>query len=462
MVNLPAVGGKDSLIGVDIQEGQGKYHMSKVITIGPRFFLRNNFSQDISYAQAGVLQPKLLKPGQVVPLMKLKTDPEHDDYHLCVRFSTMLGAWSNPFSLTQVGNIFLKLGRIGSLTEDLIRVDITIEKATIFASFSQAEERWPFKIENQTDVVVNYFQEGSSKQYSIVPGEEQFYAWDFPSFENKFFIIDVHGRQRKIEFSELGSLVPFKYPISGARGVMALELTAQGPTIILKMTPYDSSKSVYQDTRASDEFLMKTETTQILSNWKIRIEGIGISVISRDMNEIFFASAKGLMLGITETESETITNFQIKWLQVDNQIGGALNPIFIYPTILKHSDKDKDIDNPVFFATYSLSKDKSLGVEYYKWLTVLLQELSIDLDEEFLRALIDFTTFSSTAKKEITDPCDLTRKISFPALTDASDRLYFEKFLLQPIQINMSFSRSERKEEKKSDDDRFDYQYIYY
>lgn len=452
MVNLPSVGGKDALVGIDIQEGQGKYHMSKVITIGPRFFLRNKFSQDLSFAQSGVLQPKVLKPGQVVPLMKLHTNPEHDDYHLCVRFSNMLGAWSSPFSLTQVGNIFLKLGRVGSLTEDLIRVDITIEKATIFVTFSQAEERWPFKIENGTDVDVNYYQEGSSKQYTIVPLEEQFYAWDYPSFESKVFVIEVNGRARHIEFSELGSLVPFKYPISGSRGVMALELVAEGPTIILKMTPYDPSKSVYQDTRTSDEFLVKDEVTQILSNFKIRIEGIGISFISKNMSEVMYASAKGLMLGITETANETITNFQIKWLQVDNQIGGAFNPIFIYPSILKQNEKEKEIENPVFFATYSLSKDKSLGVEYYQWLTILLQELSVDLDEEFLRALIDFTSFNSGPASEVTVPCDLARQISFPDLADGTDRLYFEKFLLQPVQINMSFSRSERKEEKKNND----------
>ena len=116
------------------------------------------------------------------------------------------------------------------------------------------------------------------------------------------------------------------------------------------------------------------------------------------------------------------------------------------------NDKEKEIENPVFFATYSLSKDKSLGVEYYQWLTILLQELSVDLDEEFLRALIDFTSFNSGPASEITDPCDLARQISFPDLADGTDRLYFEKFLLQPVQINMSFSRSERKEEKKNTD----------
>ena len=254
MLNLAAVGGRDILLGIDVKEGMGKYHLSKIVTVSPRFILRNNLDLDISYSQAGVLTPYILKAGQVLPVMKLLTSPDHDDYHMCVRFTNTLSAWSNPFSLTQIGNIFLKIGRIGSLTEDLVRVDVTLEKATIYISFSREEGKWPFKIENHTNVDVTYYQQGSSKTYSIVPGEEQFYAWDYPSFADKKFTIDVNGRARLLEFTELGDLVPFKYPISNGRAVMALELVARGPTIILKLKNYDARQSSFIDDRTSDAF----------------------------------------------------------------------------------------------------------------------------------------------------------------------------------------------------------------
>jgi vacuolar protein sorting-associated protein 13A/C len=258
MLNLAAVGGRDILLGLDVTEGMGKYHLSKIVTVSPRFILRNNLNQDISYSQAGVLTPYILKAGQVLPVLKLLTSPDHDDYHMCVRFTDTLSAWSNPFSLTQIGNIYLKIGRIGSLTEDLIRVDVTIDKATIFISFTKEDGNWPFKIENHTAVDVTYYQQGSSKTYSIVPGEEQVYAWDFPSFEDKKFTIDVNGRARLLEFTELGDLVPFKYPIANGRAVMALELVAQGPTIILKMKPFDARQSSFVDDRTSDAFKQVT------------------------------------------------------------------------------------------------------------------------------------------------------------------------------------------------------------
>lgn len=449
MIKLATTGGRDILLGLDVQEGLGKYHKTKIVKVGPRFILRNNLDQDISFGQSGVLTPRTLKSNQIMPLLKLLTSPEHDDYHLCVRYTSMLSAWSNPFSLTQIGNIGLKIGKIGSLTEELIRVDISIEGATIFITFSKEEGRWPFRIENHTDVEVNYFQNGSSKQFSIVPGEEQLYAWDFPSFLNKTFVIEVNGRKRELEFSELGSQMPFKYPTSSSRAVMALEVISEGPTIVLKMKPYDSKASNFQATRGNDEFQTKDETAEVISKIRIRIEGIGISVISSEMKEILYASATSLLVAISETANETLNNFQLQWFQVDNQLTGASNPIFVYPTVLEQNRKDKDEEKPVLFASYCVSKDKSLGVDYYQWLTVLLQELSVDLDEEFLRALIEFTQFKSYQTIEPTEACDTARTPTFPSLTNNTDKLYFERFLLQPVQVNMSFTQTGKKKEDK-------------
>lgn len=64
----------------------------------------------------------------------------------------------------------------------------------------------------------------------------------------------MNGRERQIDFTELGKLVPFKYPVAGSRGVMAMELVSDGPTIVLKLKPYEKNKSSFEDTRSSTEF----------------------------------------------------------------------------------------------------------------------------------------------------------------------------------------------------------------
>jgi vacuolar protein sorting-associated protein 13A/C len=453
MVRLPAAGGLDNLLGIDIQEGMGKYYFSKVITISPRFILQNRMQEDLSFGQAGNLSPQLLKANSTVSLIKLRTDPDHDDYQLSVRLSNMLGSWSNPFSITEMGSIHLKLGRIGSLTEDLIRVDISIEKATIFIAFSREEGKWPFRIENHTPVNVCYFQMGSKKQYVVVPGESQSYAWDYPSHENKNLVIEVNEKQRAIEISQLGPLLPFKYTSGNKRGIMAMELVAEGPTIVLKLETYDEAKSIYKDTKPSvqDDFQVKETESKVLTIIQARIEGIGISVISKDMKEIMYASAKGLVIMHTDTTTDTMMNVTLKWFQVDNQLPSAFNPIFIYPTVLPVKGKEKEAEKPVFFGSFSHSKDTSHGVDYYQWLTVLLQELSVDLEEDFLKKMIEFTKFETTEKIDYADAYDPSPQIPFPKSSDSSERLYIENVLLHPIQINMSYTQSDKVRNKSSE-----------
>jgi vacuolar protein sorting-associated protein 13A/C len=170
------------------------------------------------------------------------------------------------------------------------------------------------------------------------------------------------------------------------------------------------------------------------------VEGIGISLISKDSKEILYASAKQLEMQRTETDINTMTNISLKWLQVDNQTPLTNNPIFIYPTIITEaSEKEKET---VLFASFCLSKDQTHGVEFFEWFTVLLQELSIDLDEEFLQTLIEFFKFEKIVEEK---GYDTTRVIQFPVNPDVVEgRMYFEKLLLQPVQVNMSYTQSDK------------------
>jgi vacuolar protein sorting-associated protein 13A/C len=151
----------------------------------------------------------------------------------------------------------------------------------------------------------------------------------------------------------------------------------------------------------------------------------------------------------SDTDSETITNVSLKWLQVDNQLASSLNPIFIYPTVIHENStnsNDQAKEHSVLFASLCKSKDTTHGVDYYQWLTILLQELSIDAEEEFLSALIEFFKFTSDISSDL--DLNLSTNIDFPPPPDSSFRLYFDKLLLQPIQINLSYTQSDKNSKK--------------
>ena len=81
--------------------------------------------------------------------------------------------------------------------------------------------------------------------------------------------------------------------------------------------------------------------------------------------------------------------------QLDNQLFGGLNPIVLYPTIVANPQTRDTEPQPTFHLAITQAKDTSYyGVDYYKYFSVLMQEMSLEIDEDFLFALLDFTKFN--------------------------------------------------------------------
>ena len=241
-------------LGIDIQEGNNKHYLTRVVTFTPRFLMKNNTDEDIYYRQAGTMSQILIKAKSVLPIVELRKFEDLSP-QMCIRLENMMSEWSNPFAMDDIGTIFVKVGRIESPLEDLIRVDIAIEKATLFISFSKQDKKWPIRIDNQTRSTVTIRQTNAKKQYSIPKGESLSYAWDYPSLPHKALILSVNDVERVIETSKLGKLMPLKYPLrnSNRNEYMSIDLVADGPTIVLKLTPFVQGKSRYRlDDNAKD------------------------------------------------------------------------------------------------------------------------------------------------------------------------------------------------------------------
>ncbi|KAI8839881.1 hypothetical protein BC829DRAFT_420941 [Chytridium lagenaria] len=114
------------------------------------------------------------------------------------------------------------------------------------------------------------------------------------------------------------------------------------------------------------------------------------------LQEILYASARKVDFIFRDTATTQDVSFR----------PGSLEPIFVYPTVLpKEGEELYHI-----MATLSKSKDSSYGVDYYNMFTILIQEISVDLDEDFLYALINFAKFDVSG-------------------WEVKERMYFEKFL---------------------------------
>lgn len=79
-------------VGLSWTEGLGKYKLTKVITLAPRFLIKNNLAEAISFREHGVA-PKdrsIIEPGQRSPLQIMRMGQEK---LLTVAFSGLNAQW---------------------------------------------------------------------------------------------------------------------------------------------------------------------------------------------------------------------------------------------------------------------------------------------------------------------------------------------------------------------------------
>jgi len=152
----------------------------------------------------------------------------------------------------------------------------------------------------------------------------------------------------------------------------------------------------------------------------VELEGLGISVVNRNLQELLYASIRGIKLSYSDYPHFYDASLDCKWIQIDNQLFGGLFPIILYPTIVPKDGKELE-SHPTLQLSVAILKDDSKsslmaidfsfpsqliasflehGVTYVKYATLLLQAMTIELDEDFLFALYEFSRFDNASWQE--------------------------------------------------------------
>jgi len=162
-------------VGLSWTEGLGKYKLTKVITLAPRFLVKNNLTEAISFREHGV-PPKdrsVIEPRQRSALHTMRAGQEK---LLTVAFPGLNAQWcvlyvhilisifipllfrSPPISIEDIGSVHFRMRTRNPVDIRLVRADVKIDGSTIFVAFCQAEEGWPFTIENESDYTISMVQ----------------------------------------------------------------------------------------------------------------------------------------------------------------------------------------------------------------------------------------------------------------------------------------------------------------
>jgi vacuolar protein sorting-associated protein 13A/C len=287
------------------------------------------------------------------------------------------------------------------------------------------------------------------------------YAWDYPAAYNRTLVLDIEGRQRAIKLEEIGTLPPMRVSETQSLG-FDIWASDDGTTQHLDIKDYvETSHSLYRSRtnasttslRSQQDFVInqqqKASSDRVKTSVRILLkEGVGVSIInSARCMELAYLTLQDIRLKVRETDTEYTASLEVRWIQIDNQLFGCFYPIIFYPTIVPKTEKEL-ADHPIFNLSTVLLKDTEHGVIRFRYLQLLLQEMTAEADEDLLWAILETlqAVAASFRIEEMYDDFDISNapvQQSGEIVEASEGNLYFELFLLHPVQLNVSFVRTE-------------------
>lgn len=292
-------------------------------------------------------------------------------------------------------------------------------------------------------------------RYRLPPRSIMPYAWDYPATKNKSLVVSCNGKERHIKLAEIGNLIPMRIPPTQPgehQKIIDINIVANGPTQMLVLSNFKPSKSMYRQQRGQSSqaslgagFEVKELNSEVNFKAQLRLGGIGISLVNQNLKELLYLTFREIDIKFRESRVYQTLGTTIKWIQIDNQLYGGIFPILLYPSVVPKTGKEMEA-HPIFHAMVTRVKDDSYGVLYIKYATVLLQQMTLELDEDFVLAMLDFVKVpgASWSEEQEGKLCDEDLNIPEPRHEGSEQDVYFELLHLQPMQLDISFMRTER------------------
>jgi len=201
--------------------------LTKVITIAPRFLIKNTFAHPIQVRQNSDPRPlAIVKPGQRKPIRYLSSG-DRLQLRIATEAPEGLLTWSAPFNISDIGRTNVTLRRQTSRGEKtyLMRVETHLQGSSIFLIVARETEPWPIKLRNNTSLPFKFKQmrnpdDGGDPsvfvERELKPEDTVDYTWDWPTAREKLIQLTTGNLTlpRPIDIMAIGTQPPIKIPVS--------------------------------------------------------------------------------------------------------------------------------------------------------------------------------------------------------------------------------------------------------
>ncbi|XP_054810227.1 uncharacterized protein LOC129311789 isoform X2 [Prosopis cineraria] len=355
--------------------------------------------------------------------------------------------WSGPVCIASLGRFFLKFRKItNNLTtpdRDMTQfaaIHVVEEGSTLVLHFYKSPNlSLPYRIENCLhNLSITYYQKGSSEPEVLGSATSADYVWDDLTLPHRLVVrINDSLQLREIKLDKVRSWKPFykagqqralaprllldkkrdqSASFGGLNGMemenIGYEIYAEGPTRVLRICEISDSfkRDTVLDLCAKMHFRISQFAIHLLEPAKQEVD----ENHPTDFSPFLVAKLGNLNLSTVSNNHQKYNQFSIQYLNLELKWNEAPFASMLRKHQSDYSDSNDSVLKVVFVQLTSSSK-----IKQFRYSSIFLQPIDLNLDEETLMKLASFWRRSLSNSE--------------------SQRFYFDHFEIHPIKITASF-----------------------
>ncbi|XP_061878990.1 intermembrane lipid transfer protein VPS13C isoform X1 [Entelurus aequoreus] len=490
----------DFLVGVSIQ--MSSFNLTKIVTMSPFYTLVNKSSYELEVGE--VTSPTTARWHYISSTECLPLWPDSSSEKLCVRVVGSESASKFFFFNRQDNGTLLCLAMCGGII-----VDVNISDHSTVISFSDYYEgAAPALLVNHTPWVnLSYRQSGCDAVHQLKPGEARRFAWDDPaglrtlswscmehsgqtdllkdevgqfsydSLSQVHWVSFLDGRQRVLLFTEDVAVVTkarqaeeleqFEQEIKVSLQNLGLSLVNNASRQEVAYIGIPSSGVVWEMKRKNRwkafsqkiiNLLEKTYQNQLSGKTQggwVKVDSnleVNLSGAIMMMRQPFSCPVRrnflsGIQVEFKRSQHQRSLRAQLHWLQVDNQLPGAIFPIVFHPVPPPKSIALDSEPKPFIDVSVITRFNQHSNVMQFKYFMALVQEMAVKIDQGFLSAALALFTPAADPQAEGQETQLIKKDVELlqaelmeSSLSDTSGLNFFEHFHISPIKLHLSLS----------------------
>lgn len=404
-----------------------------------------------------------MKRNTVLENFLKKHAKSHNDSSFFVQFQPNKAnfSWSGPVCIASLGRFFLKFKKSSEYSVqqsdlatqhnldicEFATVHVVEDGPTIVLRFCRPENMdLPYRIENRLEnTSITYYQKGLTEPEVLASGSTVGYVWDDLTLDHKLVVqIDAVHLQREINLDKVREWKPF-YRIKQQRGLgfhlplekkpenpkknwygqltgmeiikLGYEVYAEGLSRVLRICEFSDRR------RTDTSFRSCTKMQLRISCFAIQLQELAKQdVVDKDKsnaliyNPIIMARLNRIDFDAMFAEKHKLNHLRVQSLSVEPKWVGAP----FASMLRRHQIENIDTNDRVLRVGLVLASSSS-SVKHVQHLSIVLQPLDFNLDEETLMRIVPFwrTSLSDT--------------------NTPSQKYYIDHFEIHPVKVVASF-----------------------